>query len=215
MNANHLSCTYGDYDISFFDELPSVSKLKLINAGLAHVLGNEVSSAVNGFFKSQAAAAKASRLGRALTKEERKLVKATEPTDSEAYLAKVTELRKEKVQALLDGTIGEGRQAGPKLSPLEAKIAQIVRDEVLAILRNEAIMGSGALKGRKIPGDDDEFIVKGESVAFGDLKDRYANGKHKARIEKEAQAFIDAEAKRAAKALATAAQAEDTEALGF
>ena len=214
MNASHLSCTYGDYDVDF-NAIPQVSQVKLITAGLAHVLGNEVSSAVNAFFRAQAVAQAEAKAGRTLTKDERKSIKATEPTDSEAYLAKATELRKAKVQALLDGTIGESRSVGPKLSPLEAEIAKRVRDEVLAILRNEAIMGSGALKGRKIPDDETEFVVKGESVPFGELKERYASGKHAARIAKEAQAYLDAEAKRLAKLGASANEAADTEALGF
>ena len=185
---------YGELAINVAD-LPVVSQVKLLTSGLAHVLGNEVASQVNGFFRAEAAKALEATLGRPLTPDERKAVKATEPAGSADYVAKATEYREAKLTALRDGTIGEASSRGPAKDPVEAKFDAIVKTELVAILRNQKIHTD-----RKDPTDETVYtFADGQTRSYESFRRGYA-AKHGERVRKEAEKAVAAEAAKRAKA---------------
>ena len=197
---------------------PSVSLNALLSRGLSHVLGNEASSKVITRLRKDAVAAwKAENVGKDLDVVTKEAIEGSVKFDraSPTHLSVQFEVRQSMLDAIAAGTLGEGRESGPRLSPFEAEVQAIVHREVLAMVKNENIAGATAHKGRKLPEDDAEFNILGTIATFGELKVRYAAGKHKARIEKEAQAKLDALARSADKLAKAAGEAQSSADIGF
>jgi hypothetical protein len=182
MNTENTAFTHAGFDWDLHS-MPRVSLINLVKKGLSHSLGNEVSSKVGAHFKG--------------IKKEDGTEGDVPASDDPAYVAKRDELRTAMVASILDGSIGEGRgPAGPKLTPFERRFAKIVKDELVAKLRQ-----SGVIKGSKLPADEQVISVKGKDFTWAALQTAYGNS-HKARIEKEVKAQLAAEEKKA-KAIAS------------
>lgn len=177
MNTENTAFTHAGFDWDLHT-MPRASLVNLVKSGLSHKLGNEVSSKVGAHFKA---------------------IKNADGTEgdvpdsaSDAYVSKRAEIRDAMVAAILDGTIGEGRgPAGPKLSPFERRFAKIVRDELVAKLRQ-----SGVIKGSKLPADEQVIEVKGKAFTWAALQTAYGNS-HQVRIEKEVKTQLATEEKKA------------------
>lgn len=193
---------YGDYSVDL-DTLPEISILSLATKGLAHFLGNEVSSKTIASLRRKALeVAKAANEGKELSTEARDaIIKAVKfDAESAEHIALQTELRTSALKALADGTVGLSERSGPRLSPLETEIAAIVKRECLALVKNENVAIGGTVhKGKKNPEDDTKFNILGDSITWASMLARYSSGRHAPRIAKEAQAKLDADARKAAK----------------
>ena len=208
-NQIMANITYGDYSVDSA-KLPEVSLISLLTKGLAHYLGNEVSSKTIAALRRLALDAYAKENGAAAEGETKKAIEADTKFDREngAHVSLQAELRATALQALLDGTVGEASPRGPAKSPLEAEIAAIVKRECLALVKNENVAIGGTVhKGRKDPEASATFNILGTELTWSEMQARYAIGKHSARINKEAQAKIDADARKAAKMLREASEA--------
>jgi hypothetical protein len=161
------------YDHSFdLNALPAASIRALVSRGLSHVLGNEVASKVSGL------KAKAEAAGEALSAE---FIEA----HSQAF-------RAEKIQQIMEGTLGTVRVSS---GPRGDAIGTIARD--LAIKECKAIF---AQRGWKFPAKNDEEFT----FPNGTTKTRAAmiETRLKAegeRLRAEATKIHQAEAKRLAK----------------
>ena len=193
-----------EHDGATFDfaALPPASQRALAREGLVHIRGNRVASKVVGYFRQQAAkdynaahgegafgkldAATASRLAK----------EAIPDSESDAYQAKVREFRAETDKAILEGTLGDGRVAGPKMSPLEAEMEAIAKRELLVILVEKGIFTPSAK--RRVPKPGDVFELKDGDRTYESFLAGY-QAKHAERLEREAKAEIAKREKAAAK----------------
>lgn len=197
MKMEHLNITHAKLGAIDFASLPAATQRKFVVSGINHVFGNEVSSRVNSFFKKagvdKALADKASELGRALTDEEKKAIRAsvsvTIDTESPEYDETFSSFLNDKWEAAKAGTLGESRVVSR--DPFADKVTSIAREEVLAMLRK-----GGFWTGKKAPGEDETWEMGNATYTFAQLIDRRI-AKEKGRIEKEANAFLAAKAKKA------------------
>jgi hypothetical protein len=201
---------YGNFRIDL-DALPPKSVSALVARGISHYLGNEMSAKVASHFRSQAVKA----LGEGATKEAKEAAAKAVKLDpeSEEYQAVKLGFQNDGIKALNDGTIGEGASRGPRVDPVTAERNAIVTREVLAILRANKLWTE-----KKNPSDSDTLDLGGTTHSVADLKARHL-AKHEARIGKEADAKIKADARKRAQAEEAAAKRGEApvtlEALGF
>ncbi len=193
--------TYGDFTIDPH-AIPAKSLSALLGRGFAHFIGNEQSSKVVAHFRALAVAdAVAANDGKPLDKEQRKAVESAVKLDpeSEAYQKVKAEFQSAAIEAIASGTIGEALR-GPRVDPLTAEITSIVKSEVIAKL-----VANGLHKGRKQPAGTDAWDFGDVRLTFDEMQARHMS-KHQARVTKEAQAKLDALARKAKKAAEDAAK---------
>lgn len=155
-------------------ELPSASVTALLRRGLAHYLGNEVSS----------------KLISRLTARER----AGHPDLSEdEKLALKAELQAEAFEALRAGTVGASSPRGPGADPMDAIRRKLALDGIRLTAKQNGLAFSKNVEGvRGLVFPDGTFKTVDELVTT-----RLSHPKYKEVIEKEAQAEMKARAKRA------------------
>lgn len=197
MKMEHLNITHAKLGAIDFASLPAATQRKFVVSGINHVFGNEVSSRVNSFFKKagvdKALADEAARKGSALTDDEKKAIRAsvsvTIDTESPEYDETFSSFLNDKWEAAKAGTLGESRVVSR--DPFADKVTSIAREEVLAMLRK-----GGFWTGKKAPSEDETWEMGNATYTFAQLIDRRI-AKEKGRIEKEANAFLAAKAKKA------------------
>jgi hypothetical protein len=202
-----MDVTYGEFTIDT-DKVATAGLSALLSRGLAHILGNEASSKV--VSQLRVAALGDSELKGEARTAALKAIKV-DPDSAEYKAAKAT-IQAEMLSAIIAGTIGESER-GPRVSPFDAEVAAIVKREVLAKL-----VANGLWKGRKNPTDEQTWTLSDTTLTFADMLTRHL-AKNEARIHKEANAKIDAEARKVKKAAEDAAKLGDgpksAEALGL
>lgn len=149
-----------DTDVKVAD-LPEASVLALLGRGISHVLGNEVASRVSTAKKA--------------TNED------GTPKYNEAELDELhRRVLAEKINAILEGTLGVRAAAAPKATAFEKR----VRDIAITVLRRQA-----AAKGYAWPSG------KGSGDQVRALVDQYlGNERYRAAAETLARSQIEAEA---------------------
>ena len=203
-----MQVSYGKFTIDT-DKTATAGLAALMSRGLAHILGNEASSKVVNEIRVAA-------LGESELKGDARVaaLKAIKvDSESPEYIAAKDRIQAEMFAAIVDGTIGESTR-GPSVSPFDAEVASIVKREVLAKL-----VANKLWSGRKNPTGETAFTFsEGVSLTFAELQARHL-AKNEARVHKEAQAKLDADARKARKAAEEAEKLGDgpksAEALGF
>lgn len=174
---------YGDHSIDV-SALPNSTVFALIRRGVSHVLGNEAASKVAAFVEAQA------KLGVILAEDEKALKKA--------------EFQLAFVQAMQNGTLGQGHARGPKTDPVESAAIAIAKREVSDTLR-----GAGV----KAPKGDTKIETKNGSYTMAELvQRRLESPTHGDRIRKEAAKHVAELEKKAKKARELAQNAGSVEA---
>lgn len=192
-----MEITYGTHTVDGA-KLPEASIRALLSRGLAHVLGNEVSSQVIAHFRGEAVKAHVATLdtdaAKAFTGETRKAFEKAVKVDSDSdeYQSIKAKFQAEALAEVLAGTIGETSARGPKVDPFTAKVNAIVKSELLTQLRTAKFWG-----GKKDPTLNESWTMNGVTYTFEQLLARRLAA-NKARIEKEAKAAIDTEARKKA-----------------
>lgn len=200
------SATIYDVEITF-ENLPAASQVWILKEGVTHGAGNRVAAKVIGDFRAQARKAwvdaNSAEAWKALDKaEQSKIEKLGIPDpDDESYRNALTEGRKEFFAALADGTLGEGRQAGPRKSPLEIEMEAIAKRETFEIFVKQGLFV--ATSKRRVPKADDEFNIKGETLDYSSWCERRL-ARNSARIEAQARKILAERDKAANKAGAEA-----------
>lgn len=170
---------YGDYEIDESQFPPAITQ-RLLTRAVAHILGNEVSSSVLAWEKRQIVG----KDGKPDTVNDSMLT-TFRATNVEAIEAKEDELRRAKIQAMLDGTLAVRISRGPTRDPVEAAARAIAKAEVVAVLKQN---------GAKFPAKD-EVITIGQQEVDGDMLIDRRLANHGERIRKLAERQV-ADAKR-------------------
>ncbi len=162
---------YGNHQIDETRFPPAITE-RLLGRAVAHILGNEVSSAVLAWQKKSIAeftndAAK--KDGKTET------IKATDVTDAmlevwrdnetvkAATEAKEDELRAAKIAAMYDGTLAVRTVRAPTRDPVEAAARMIAKSEIIGILKANKL---------KFPGKDETIMLGEETFDADGLIDR-------------------------------------------
>lgn len=171
-----MDITYGEHTFQV-EALPEASVKALLSRGLTHFLGNEMAAKVS------TAKAKASEAGSPMT---------------EAAIAEMlVEVRANAVKALLEGTIGVRESSGPRITPLDRRMREAAKQELLAKLQ---------VMGVKVPKKMDvAFYPPAQPVDSVESLIAKWLAKHDERLRKEAEAAIRAEERRLAKIRESAA----------
>lgn len=181
--------TYGDSITVDFTSLPEVSQRALAQRGLTHVLGNEVASRVHSWAQAEGQA----------NSEDKAAVTAWKAANADKVDAKTAEVRKDMLDALASGTLGERGSSGPRLSPVETIKRRIARGEITTILQAHKI---------KVPKGEDKVKMHDGEFTMNELIDRrLAKPEHGERIAKAAEKELAAKAKAIAAAAANAEEA--------
>lgn len=122
-----MQIKYGEFNIADTNTLPPVSLTKLLTGGLAHFLGNEVSSKVKAWEDRENKARQD-----AATKVGASTYDAVTTGEKDAQKAVV---QKEAFADLLSGNVGLSNR-GPRVDPLQAAMAVIARREVIKTLKS-------------------------------------------------------------------------------
>lgn len=175
-----MNITYGNFEIDT-DKVPAANIAAMIKRGIAHYLGNEVAAKVSAKSEDNA------------SDEQKAKLKA--------------ELQAEAFDKLMNGEVGSSVR-GPHVTPIESKIAQIAKKEVLDILRANGIKPPKGEESVKFADSTEKTLaamVATRREKFGD------------RITKEAEKALADEARKAKRAKDEAAQVEakTSEALGL
>ena len=178
---SHIS--YGDFQIEL-TSLPLTSQINLAQRGLAHVLGNEVSSKTVSFIRSKVVAGTDRKASDVTTEE----VKAYRAANEAEVLAFEATSREALLIEIKEGTLGQGRgvSAKPSLSKAETVARAIALEELKEILTKS---------GLKLPtGEKKLTFADGQTFTREELISRRLE-KHGDRIAKEAAKRIAATAK--------------------
>ena len=206
---DNCKVTYGAFALDLgtlpdaINGVPAKSVLALMKSGLTHKLGSEVASATSGALVSRAYASWKSAQGeREVGKEEadaqRKALRAAIAPNSDAYKAERTAQQSAMWDAILDGSIADAAERGPRLDPFEAEMEKIVIREIRTwAAKNKAaalVAGKdGALKvaaaNAKLTWDTKLNFTGHPTI--GSFKDKFL-AKYKAKYEKEARANVAA-----------------------
>ena len=184
---SHIS--YGDFKIELA-VLPLASQVNLAQRGLAHVLGNEVSSKTVSFIRGKVVEGSERKASDVTTEE----VKAYRSENETVVLAFEAEARAALVKEIEEGTLGQGRStsAKPALSKVDTMARAIALEELKEILTKN---------GLKLPtGEKTLSFSNGDTFTREELISRRLE-KHGERIGKEAKKRVDATAKAVAEEL--------------
>jgi len=167
--------TYGNHQIDETRFPPTITE-RLLGRAVAHILGNEVSSAILSWQKKQIAGkeGKANEVTDAMLEAWRKSETNVKASEEQEDL-----LRAAKIAAMYDGTLAVRTVRAPTRDPVEAAARAIAKSEIVGILKANKL---------KFPGKD-ETIQLGEEVfdAEGLIDRRLGNPQEGPRIQQLAE----------------------------
>lgn len=205
-NKSGAIIRYGDVELAR-DKFHDNAIEALIRRGVSHFLGNEVASKVKSWADQEIA--KATKAHVEKHGEDEEVPEDLGPTDEEKA-AKLAEFRKTAVQALYDGTIGQGSPRGPRLDPVESAMSAIAKQELTILLTHN---------GLKWPKKDEKVKFADAEYSADELLTRWLSGRdgkglfgtagqeNRPRIKREAEKRV-AEAEKKAKKAKEAAGGE-------
>lgn len=173
--------TYGDLTVDG-SKISEAGLKALLQRGLSHLLGNEMSSKVNekaSWFKTFVEAQKRN------------------PSDDEVAAAKV-EFQKAAIASLYDGSIGT-RAGGPRVDPVVAEMNAIAKREITDILKAQGI--------KKFPTGESTVTLGSDALSGEQLIGRRLS-KYGDRIRKEAEKIVGERVRKAKAAAAAVAQVQ-------
>jgi hypothetical protein len=211
-NTNIASATWNWGGNAFkIADTPLASIVALINRGATHIHGSETSSAVTSDVVREAINA----MDPVPVKEARKAaedairtrLRENKFSKSPEFAAKCEAVRAEFLAEIFAGTLGDGGERGPRLSPLEAEMALEARNKVKARLVASGVTGAWGKNGTAFPKPDYVFTLdNGTTRTWSSFIEGYMT-KFDAELRKSAQATLDRKARESQKLAEQAAKA--------